>query len=114
MINESIKFNDENGKNDTANYLGPVLHDESLKHKIRRSDDAEYLIDREYISSLTIPYISNFPIPVEQYPSELHNLTPEQLNNIANPDTLDNNQRDLIALYSEMNHLPFPAMIKIS
>ena len=49
MINESIKFNDDNGTNDTATYIGPVLHDDILKHKIRRSDDADYLVDREHI-----------------------------------------------------------------
>ena len=49
MMNESIKFNDGNGTNDTETYLGPVLHDEILNNKIRRSDDAEYLVDREHI-----------------------------------------------------------------
>ena len=34
MMNESIKFNDGNGNNDTATYLGPVLHDDILNHKI--------------------------------------------------------------------------------
>ena len=49
MMNESIQFNYGNGTNDTATYLGPVLHDDVLKHKIRQSDDAEYLVDREHI-----------------------------------------------------------------
>ena len=49
MINESIKFNDGNGTNDTSTYIGPVLHDDIIKHKIRRSDDADYLVDREHI-----------------------------------------------------------------
>ena len=40
VINESIKFNDGNGINDTETYLGPVLHDDILEHKIRQSDDA--------------------------------------------------------------------------
>ena len=39
MMNESIKFNDVNGTNDIATYLGPVQHDEILKNKMRRSDD---------------------------------------------------------------------------
>ena len=41
MMNESIKFNDVNGTNDTAIYLVPVLYDDILKYKIRRSDDAD-------------------------------------------------------------------------
>ena len=45
MMNESIQFNYGNGTNDTATYLGPVLHDDIIKHKIRQSDDAEYLVD---------------------------------------------------------------------
>ena len=61
-----------------------------MMNEIRRSDDAYYLVDIEHVSSLTVPDISNVPILVEQYASELHNLTPEQLNNIFNIDTLDN------------------------
>ena len=51
---------------------------------------------------------------VEPYASELHNLTPEQLKNIENPDNLDNDQRDLIALHIKTNYLPFPTMTKLS
>ena len=69
MMNRSIKFNDGNGTNDTATYLGPVLHYVILKHKIRQSDDADYLVDRDHISSLTVPDIANVPISVEQYTS---------------------------------------------
>ena len=65
MMNESIKFNDGNGTNDTATYLGPVLHDDIIKHKIRQSDDADYLVDRDHISSLTVPEIANIPISDE-------------------------------------------------
>ena len=61
-----------------------------MMNEIRQSDDAYYLVDIEHVSSLTVPDISNVPILVEQYASELHNLTPEQLNNIFNIDTLDN------------------------
>ena len=114
MMNESLKFNDGNGTNDTETYVGLVLHDDILKHKIRQSDDAEYLVYREHISSLTVPDIANVSIYVKKYASELHNLTPEQLKNIANPDTLDNNQQYLIALQIKMNHLPLSAMMKLS
>ena len=114
MKNESIKLNDGNGKNDTATYLGPVLHDDILKHKIWWSYDAEYLVDREHISYLTVTDITKFPILVKQYASELHNITTEQLKSIANPDNLDNNQQDLIALHRKTNKLPFPTMMKLS
>ena len=46
MDNESIKFNDGNGTNNSAIYMGPVSHGDTLKHKIRRSDKEEYLVDR--------------------------------------------------------------------
>ena len=76
MDNESIKFNDGNGTNDSAVYMGPVSHGDILKHKIRRSDNEEYLVDREHISSITVPDISNVLISIEEYASKLHNLTP--------------------------------------
>ena len=114
MINESIKFNDGNGTNDTATYLGPVLHDDIIKYKIRRSYGANYLINREHISSLIVPDIENAPISVEECAYKLYNLTPDQHKNIANPDTLDNYQRDLIALHRKTNHLTFPVMMKLS
>ena len=79
-------------------------HDEIIKHKIRRSDYAEYLVNREHISSLTVPDIATVTISVEQYASELHNLRPDQLKNIANSDTLDKDQQYIIALHRNMNH----------
>ena len=63
--NESIKFNDGNGTNDSAVYMGPVSHEDILKHKICRSDNEEFLVDREHISSITVPYISNVLISIE-------------------------------------------------
>ena len=55
MDNESIKFNDGNGMNDSAVYMEPVSHGDILKHKIRRSDNEEYVVDREHISSIAVP-----------------------------------------------------------
>ena len=55
MDNESINFNDGNGTNDSAVYMGPVSHGDTLKHKIRRYDNEEYLVDREHILSITVP-----------------------------------------------------------
>ena len=46
MDNESIKFNDGNGTNDSVIYMGPLSHGDTLKHKIHRSDNEEYLVDR--------------------------------------------------------------------
>ena len=65
MDNESIKFNDGNGTNDSAIHMGPVSHGDTLNHKIRISDIAEYLVDREHISSITVPDISNVLISIE-------------------------------------------------
>ena len=66
MMNESIKFNDKNGTNDAATDIGQVIHDEILKHKIRISDDAGYLVNRDHISSLTVPEIANVTISFVQ------------------------------------------------
>ena len=63
--NESIKFNDGNGTNDSVFYMGPVSHGDTLKHKIRISDNEEYLVDREHILSITVPDISNVLISIE-------------------------------------------------
>ena len=114
MENESVKFNDGNGTHDTAIYLGPISHGENLKHKIRRPDHEEYLVDREHLSSTTIPDIANVPVSIEEYQSELHNLTPSQLKDISKPSILDQDQSDLVALHNKMNHLPFPAMMKLA
>ena len=39
-------------------------------------------------------------------------MTSGQLESIAKPEILDDDQRDLMAFHCKMNHLPFPAMIK--
>ena len=39
MDNELIKFNDGNGTNDSVIYMGPVLHGDTIKYKIRRADN---------------------------------------------------------------------------
>ena len=114
MMNESIKFNDGDGTTDSATYLGPVMHNQVLKHKIRRSDSHEFLVDREHLSSLTVPDIASVPISIEQYAAELHKMTSDQLEAIAKPESLDDDQKDLMALHCKMNHLPFPAMIKLA
>ena len=112
--NESIKFNDGNVTNDSAIYMGPVSHGDTPKHRIHRSNNEEYLVDREHISSITVPDISIVPISIEEYASKLHNLTPLQLEDIAKPKILDKYQQDLVSLHNKMNHLPLPAMIKLA
>ena len=94
--------------------MGPVSRGDTLKHKIRRSDNEEYLVDREHISYITVPDISNVPISIEEYASKLHNITPSQLKDITNPDIQDKDQQDLFSLHNKMNHLPLPAMIKLA
>ena len=94
--NESINFNDDNDTNDSAVYMGPVSHGDILKHKICRSDNEEYLVDREHISSINIPDISSVPISIEEYSYKIHNLTPSQLKDIAKPDILDKDKQDLV------------------
>ena len=114
MANESIKFNDGDGDVDIATYLGPIEHDSILKHKIKRSNNLEFLVDREHLSSTTVPDIASIPISTEQYAAELHKLTSFQIEAIAKPEILDDDQRDLMALHCKMNHLPLPAMIKLA
>ena len=46
MDNESIKFNDGNGTNDSVVYMVTVLYGDTLKHNTGRSDNEEYLVDR--------------------------------------------------------------------
>ena len=114
MNNKSIKFNDGNGVNDSAVYMGPVSHVDIRKHNIFRSDNEEYLVDREHISSTTVPDISNVPILIEEYACKLHNLTPCKLKDIAKPDILYKEQQDLVFLHNNMNDLSFKAMIKLA
>ena len=36
------------------------------------------------------------------------------IEDIAKPNILDKDQQDLVSLHNKMNHLPFPAMIKLA
>ncbi len=60
-----------------------------------------------------MPDIATIPVTVEQYAVELSKLTHPQLEQISNPQTLDNDQRRLMNLHYKMNHLPLPAMITL-
>jgi hypothetical protein len=46
--------------------------------------------------------------------AELPKLTLQQIEQISNPQTLDDNQHEFMALHFKMNHLPFPAMITLA
>ena len=66
------------------------------------------------LSSIEEPEISSVPVTVEQYASELPNLTQDQLNQIAHPEILDADQQELMALHCKMIHVPFPTLIKMA
>ena len=104
MDNKSIKLNDGNGTNDIAIHMVPVLHGDTPKHKIRRSDNDEYLVDREHISSITVREISNMLISIEEYASKLHNLTPLQLEYVANLQPSQKKDTNPCILLSIMRH----------
>ena len=84
-----------------------------VKHRIKRSDDSEFLVDCKHLSSSAMPNISTVPVEVEQYSTELPHLSKEHLAQFCNPQILDDDQRELIALHNKLNHLPFPSMIKL-
>jgi hypothetical protein len=51
---------------------------------------------------------------VEQYAIKLPKLTHQQLEEISNPQMLDNNQRELMKIHFKMNHLPLVALITLA
>ncbi len=114
MINETVIFNDGNGITREVTYLGPVLTDGILKHKIRTWNDIDFLVDGILLSSLDLPDLATIPVTVEQYAVELPKLTILQLEQISNPQTLHNDQRKLMNLHYKMNHFPPSAMITLA
>ena len=114
MADESIKFNNGQGNHDIVTYLGPMEHEHGLKHKIINSSSKEFLVDGVMLSPLDEPDIASVSAIIEHYASELPNLTKDQLEQIAHPEILDNDQRELMALHCKMNHVPFPALIRMA
>ena len=114
MLNKTILFKDGKGIAREVTYLGPDSTNGTLKHKIRTRQDTEFLVDGILLSSLDAPDIGIVPISVEQYAVELPKLTHQQLKTISNPQTLDNDQCELMKLHYKMNHLPLPAMISLA
>ena len=66
------------------------------------------------LKSLDQPDISSVPVTIKQYASQLPNLTADQLQQIASPEILDNDQKELMELHCRMNHAPFPILIKMA
>jgi hypothetical protein len=88
--------------------------DGTLKHKIWTRNDTEFAVDGILLSSLNKPDIPRIPLTPEQYADELPNLSEAESQQISRPFSLDDDQRELMALHCKMNHLPFPAMIVLA
>ena len=93
MTQESIKFNDGDGTSDSVIYPCPEMHDEVPKHNIRRSDSHAFSVNREHLSSLTVPDIASVPISIEKYATELQKMISDQLEEIAKHQILNDDQR---------------------
>jgi hypothetical protein len=85
-----------------------------LKHKIHTEDDTYLLIDNILVSSIITPGICTIPVTVEQFVTKLPKLTRQQIEQISNPEILDDDQHEFMGLHCKMNHLPFPAMIHLA
>jgi len=72
------------------------------------------LVDGIFLSPVQAPGIASVPIEMEQLASELPNLSKTKLEQIAHPEILDSDQRELMALYCKTNHLSFPALIRLA
>jgi hypothetical protein len=114
MANKSITFNNGKGKHNVVSYIGPSEKEIGLKHQIKTSDDSELIVNGVMLKSLDQPDISSVPVTIEQYVSELPNLTANKLQQIASPKILDGNQKEIMELHCRMNHAPFPILIKMA
>ena len=114
MLNETILFKDGKGITREVTYLGPNLSEGVLKHRIRTRHDTTFLVDGVFLCSLDAQDISTVPVSVEQCAIELPKLAHQQLEQISNPQTLDNNQRELMEIHYKMNHLPLLALITLA
>jgi hypothetical protein len=114
MTNETIHFKDGKGINCEVTYLGPVSSEGTLKHKIRTRNDSEFLVDGILLPSLDAPNIATIPLTPEHYANKLPKLSELELQQISQPQSLDDDQRKFMELHCKMNHLPFPAMIVLA
>ncbi len=92
MSNETVIFKDGKGINREVTYLGPILSDGILKHKIQTRNDTEFLVDGFLLSSIDVPDIATIPLTPEQYQTDLPKLTDLELMQISTPQTLDSDQ----------------------
>jgi hypothetical protein len=92
MCNEMVIFKDGKGINREVTYLGPILSDGILKHKIRTQNDTEFLVDGILLSSIDVPDIATILLTPEQYQIDLPKLTDLELMQILTPQTLDSDQ----------------------
>jgi hypothetical protein len=111
MINLTVIFKNGKGITQEVTFLGPVLTDGILKHKIRTWNDTDFFVDGILLFSLDLPVIATIPVTVEQYAVELPKVMHPQLEQIFNPQNLDDDQRKVMNLHYKMNHLPLPVMI---
>jgi hypothetical protein len=114
MLNESVIFKDGKGITRQVTYLGPHVIDKVLKHKILTTNDTELFVDAILLSSLNALGIGTILVTVEQYVAKLPKLTHQQIEQISNPEILDEDQCEFMGLHCKMNHLPFPAMITLA
>ncbi len=114
MLNETILFKDRKGLTREVTYLRPNFSEGVLKHRIGTRHDIKFLVDGVLLCSLDAPDISTVPISVERYTIKLQKLRHQQLEQISNPQTLDNNQHELMEIHYKLNHLPLLALITLA
>jgi hypothetical protein len=85
-----------------------------LKLKICTENDTDFFIGAILLSSINAPDIGTIPITVEQYVTKHPKLTCEQIEQISNPEIIDDDQHESMGLHFKMNHLPFLAMIYLA
>jgi hypothetical protein len=91
MLHESILLKDAKRTTSEVICLGSQLLDKVLRHKVRNKDGHKFLVDGTLLSSMSMDThdISTIPVSIEQYAAELPKLTLEQLEQISNPQILD-------------------------
>jgi hypothetical protein len=95
-------------------YLGPHYSSEILQHKVWTRNGHDFLVDGALLSSMDAPDISTIPVSIEQYATEIPQLTQEQIQSISHPPILDDDLQEFMGLNCKMNHLPLPAMITLA
>jgi hypothetical protein len=81
---------------------------------MRTQNDTKILVNGILLSSLDSPDIGIIPVTVKQYAVELPIFTHLQLEQNSNPQTLNDDQCELMGLRYKMNHLPLPEMVTLA